>query len=156
MSDEQLLPGEDLAAWGARTGRYPAARAAYWRQALAVERRQITASANPDTPSQVEATIRSLYPVLSVQQDPAPGQVWAKDDTGRTVLASTLRPSYAASATPLVDELDRALYGPSQAERYAQQDVTAEAELLRQEEEHQRRLAESQLTADEQRALFGN
>ncbi|WP_446218291.1 hypothetical protein [Micromonospora sp. IBHARD004] len=154
MADEQQRPDETVVAWGVRTGRYTAARAAYWQQRLDIERRQIKASAKPDTPSQVESIIRSLAPVFPEQHNP--GQVWAKDDTGRTVLASTLQPSNATSATPRLDALMREVYGPSQAERYAQQDATAEASLIAQEEEQQRRAAESTLTEDEHRAIFGN
>ena len=91
----------DAVAWAVATGRLSPARAQFWAAQL-VEERARTGSA-----SQIEATIASLSPVY---------------DT-----AAAWRPAVAASETTLVDELDEALYGPSDEVRRRREDLAAEA-----------------------------
>jgi hypothetical protein len=152
MPDERRFEGEDIVDWGVRTGRFTQARAPFWRQQLADERRRVQASADKSAESLVEATISMLAPVLAPDTD-AGSQVWAKGPDGRTVWAGAY--GAASSATPMLDELEERLYGPSQVERHRREDLAAERELAEFDQAEASRVAASALTADEMRALFG-
>jgi hypothetical protein len=141
----------DIVAWGVETGRYSPARAAFWAKAAEDERRR-TGSA-----SQTEAAIRSLHPVYEVPQaQTGRASVWTDDGSGHPVLASGTAPGAEDfSETPLLDELDRAVFGPSQDERYRAEDLAAEAALA-EAIERERNEARGGLTEAEERALFGD
>lgn len=160
---------DDVAEWGAATGRYASDQIPFWRQQLDTERSRILASGQAaDGPTPVEKLIASLYPALAPGMSALTGMpVDVGDDEGdlaRRVLAKAGldqngRPVAAAgsrgSETPLIDAMDRAMYGPTPEERYRQQDQAAERELAAQLEREQL-LASSGLTGDEYRDLFGD
>jgi hypothetical protein len=110
---DDLLPGEDIAAWGARTGRYQADQIPFWRAQIEQERRRVFASGgDPYRGSNaVEATIRILHPALppitttTVVTASAAGGL---TDDEYAAMFPTDRPVSASSA----DEAEyRALYG---------------------------------------------
>jgi hypothetical protein len=141
MSDDLLLPGEDIAAWGVRTGRFRPDRAAHWRERMASERQHIAASGgDPATPSQVEAEIRALYPACTAE-------------------AAPITPVYARGPAPAgpsrLEQLERALFGPTRKQLWAEQDAAAEA-ALEAAEEQEAIAASAGLTDDEYRAIFGD
>jgi hypothetical protein len=145
MPDERRYVGEDLVDWAVRTDRILASAADGWRERLGDERRRIIASAGPGgtaQPSEVEATLQILTPVPGIN---APGF------REGVVLASA-----GATAPPLsrVEQLDRALFGPTREERYAEQDAQAERELAEIEAAEHDRIAASALTEDAYRLLF--
>ncbi len=127
----ELQPGEDIAEWGYRTGRYPASRIPFWRDQLAGERRQVMASGTDPGGSEIAEVIRSLAPVLA-----------------------EVRASASRSATPHLDALDRALFGPTREQREREEDLAAERELATIDE-RQRVLASTGLTNEEYVDLFG-
>ena len=139
----------DIVNWGVSTGRYSPARAQFWARAAAEERRKTGSSA------QTEAAIRSLHPVYEVPEDrTAPSSPWTRDpESGHMVLASGTRPA-PGEGTPLLDDLDRAMYGPTIEERHRAEDLAAEAALA-EEIERERAETPGQLTEAEERAIFG-
>ncbi len=80
----------------------------FWQRTADAERRRTGSAA------ETEAAIRSLSPVYEVTEPTAgPASPWAVDaTTGRLVLAAGRPRASAGSETPLVDELDRAIFGP--------------------------------------------
>jgi hypothetical protein len=147
MPDERRYVGEDLVDWAVRTDRILASAADGWRERLGDERRRIIASAGPGgtaQPSEVEATLQILTPVPGIN---APGF------REGVVLASA-----GATAPPLsrVEQLDRALFGPTREERYAEQDAQAERELAEIEEADRIAASQGGLTPEEMRVLFGD
>ncbi|HEV8174344.1 MAG TPA: hypothetical protein VGP91_11925 [Actinoplanes sp.] len=161
---------EDWAQWGYRTGRYSADRIPFWQEQLDNERRQVRASGGDPTVSQVAGTIASMYPAfapgMSALGPPADDDDDEYRGTAQRVLAAagldpyTGRPrrttaAGARSETPLLDELDLAVKGPTREQRWRAQDVQAEAEL-REQLERERVTASGGLTDAEYRALFGD
>jgi hypothetical protein len=161
-------PGDEWA--GPQPGSSRSAEVAEWGQQLDTERSRILASGQEATDdlTPVEKLITSLYPALAPGMSALSGQPDVEADDGgnlaRRVLAKAGldqngRPIAAAgsrgSETPLIDAMDRAMYGPSREERYRQQDQAAERELAAQLEREQL-LASSGLTGDEYRDLFGD
>lgn len=67
MPNPPRLPGEDAAAWGARTGRFFTADIPMWRDRLRAEQRRVMASGGNPGPSAIEAAIESMYPALAPQ-----------------------------------------------------------------------------------------
>jgi hypothetical protein len=147
---------------GWRAGRYSAHRVEFWRDQLAQERRRVEASAGPPRPSMVEATIRSLAPVLATPGEPRP--VWLTDDEGRRVLARPVQPgqgerveaqAQTASSTPHLDEVWRQAF-PTREQLQADQDVWLEQQIAEREAERQRVEASAPppITPDEWRLMF--
>jgi hypothetical protein len=82
------------------------------------------------------------------------GFTWTRDpETGHAVL-NTATPASGSSDTPLLDDLDRQVFGPSTHERYRAQDLAAETELAAAIERE--RQTPGQLTEAEERAIFGS
>ncbi len=119
----------DAVAWAVATGRLSPARAQFWAAQLVEER------ARTGSTVQIEATIASLSPVYDV--------------------AAARRPAVAESDTPLLDDLDRAMYGPSIEERERADNLAAERELA-ESVEREREQAAGQLTESEEQAIFGD
>ena len=71
---------------------------------------------------------------------------------GRLVLES----GAAAPTLSRVEELERALYGPSRDQRYAEQDAQAERELAELEERDRTAASQGGLIPEETRVLFGD
>lgn len=134
MSDPHRLPGEDVATWGHRTGRYPASRIPFWREKLAEERGYLAASgATPQPgPTPVEQLIASLQP-LDAQTQQALTRLEAAD-------ISSLAPVRTES-----DEIYDAVY-PTREQVWARQDASAAA---------QNAAMRTPLTDEEMRVLFG-
>lgn len=156
----ELQPGEDIAAWGHRTGRYPAERIEYYRAEILAERRgsrrlgQVTAARGAGGLTATEQLVRSLAPVLA--------PVWAalETQTPTQIIASLgtrpigARPPAAgavsaASETPLLDAENRKLFGPSREERNRELDLLAEANLREQLDEEARQITASAAISDE-------
>jgi len=117
----------DPVAWAVATGRLSPARAQFWESQLVEER------ARTGSTAQIEATIASLSPVY---------------DT-----AATRRPAATESETPLLDEFDRAMNGPSVEERRRAEDLAAERGLAEQIEREREQAAGGDEAA---RELFGD
>lgn len=130
MSDELLLPGEDLAAWGVRTGRYRPERVGYWRDRLSAEQRRIEASGGDPAQSDIAREIRGLHPVLA-----------SAPSASLTVTRPMGMAAAPGSTTPHIDALERAVYGPTREQAWAEQDAALEASLAEQAE--QDRIADS-------------
>ena len=144
---------EDVVSWGVATGRYFPARAQFWAKAAAEEKRKTGST------TETEATIRSLHPVYEVVEARGDsGSPWlVNPETGRTVLNTGRFPgsSRDLSDTPLLDDLDRAIFGPSIDERYRAEDLAAEAALAEAIERERQEAAPGNLTEAEERAIFG-
>lgn len=110
MTEPQLLPGEDIAAWGARTGRYAHSEVPRWRAQIDQERRRIIASGgNPDVrPMPTESTIPLLFPALA-------GTTAVTASAGATLTdaeyTALFHPERLVRASYLDDPEYRALYG---------------------------------------------
>ena len=65
------------------------------------------------------------------------------------------RPAVSESETPLLDELNEAMFGPSEEVRRRREDLAAEAALAEAIERERAEAAQPGLTEDERRALFG-
>lgn len=100
---------DQVLAWGVGTGRFTSARADFWRAEAADEQ------ARTGSTLATEAAVRALRPLYYEADRP-------------TASAG----SASVSDTPQLDAIDRALFGPSQAERERAQDLAAEAELRAQ------------------------
>ncbi|MGH3484747.1 MAG: hypothetical protein ACRDPQ_16130 [Nocardioidaceae bacterium] len=117
-------------------------------------------AADPDGVGQVLA---SLAPVLAderkIEAAAARGErfVTLDDGAGGTyeVRAESRYREAAASDTPLLDDLEAAVYGESREDRYRREDLQAEAELREQLEAADHRSA-SAMTDDEVSQLFGS
>ena len=118
----------DVVAWAVSTGRISPARAEFWAAQVADEK------AHNGSTAQTERTLHSLHPVYDAAQG---------------------RPALSASATPLSDDLDRQMFGPTQAERERAEDLAAEAELAEVVERERAEAAAAGLTDAEEQALFG-
>ncbi|RIQ21268.1 hypothetical protein [Jiangella rhizosphaerae] len=102
-------------------------------------------------PAATGAQLAELAPVLADGKRPAGTSPWALGEDGRYVLASTpTRPS----ATPLLDEMDRSIFGPTQEDRYREQDLAAEREAREILEQEQQAAASSVVTPAELKTLF--
>lgn len=151
--DPRPGPGSDVIAWAVETGRISAERASWWTEAADEERRR-TGSADS-----VEATLHSLAPVYADHElwgEEASDALWIVDKaTGHTVLNQRrAREVQSTSATPLLDSMERELFGASREEREAAEDRAAEAQLAAQLEEERaekaRNQARAQLVRDHQ------
>jgi hypothetical protein len=155
MADDKPKPGEDIVEWGVRTGRFRAERAGFWRSQMAHEKRVLAASGTKITgPTPVERAIESLFPVFA---EPAqPSGIWVTSPNGNPTprINASGTPAYATSDTPLLDELDRAMFGPTPEQRRREEDLAVE-QSLREALEAERATADSnQLSDEEMRAIF--
>ena len=130
---------EDPVDWARRTGRVAAAGELHWRDEY---RRDPTGTGQ---------ALRDLAPVLEVVDASTASGAWTRDPDGHLVRAAATR-----SATPQLDALDRALFGPSDEERRAEMDTRAERELADAETSQREQIAASVLTPEEFAGLFGD
>lgn len=163
-------PGEDAAEWGFRTGRYRREDVADWRKRDREQRNRVLASGRgtDEELNAVESVIASLYPAYAPGMSALAERIADddEDDQGnlaRRVLASAGldqngQPLAAASGgrsgTPLLDAIERDIYGPTREEVHRQQDLAAERELAAQID-HERLLASTGLSEGHYRELFG-
>jgi hypothetical protein len=117
-------------AWAVATGRVGSGRAQFWESQLREERSRTGSAA-----ARTEATLLALHPVYDV--------------------GAPRRPAVSESETPLLDEFDEAMYGPSEKVRRRRDDLAAEAWLAEDTEREREAAAQPGLTEEERRALFG-
>jgi hypothetical protein len=115
------------------TGRLPPDRQKYWQDRFDAD------------PVGTGDTLASMDPVFAEE----------REAERRGVAAASYRAG-STSDTPLLDEMEEALYGPSREVRERREDLAAEAALRQQFEDERRGVeASAALTDDEYRALFG-
>jgi hypothetical protein len=130
--------GEEVVDYAVRSGRFTAERAPFWRAKLDDERRRVLASGGKARqPSEVEAIILGLEPVLasegSMLADPA-AMVEQDDDEFADLFSPRTREEYER--------------------RWAAEDARLAAESARDRAEREQRIAASALTDDEYLRLF--
>lgn len=137
---------QDPVTWARATGRLTARSEAFWRSQLASD------------PVETAKTLQTLAPVLAEDTTrELQSGVWETDQDGHAVLRGTYAPSGPPlSDTPLLDELDRKVFGPSQAEREREQDLAAEASLREQiRAEQEKAAADASIDPSAWDDLFG-
>jgi len=111
------------------------------------DRRQFWENRFAEDPVGTGETLASLHPVFAEERE--------AERRGIAAAAATYRRE-SVSDTPLLDELDEAVYGPSVEARRRREDLQAEAELRATiDAEEQRAVEASAFTDDELNRLFG-